>query len=208
MGDLDALVTGEGAAEWRSFLSVLRKIRSAIRVTTLVWGFVWAPLVTLYQVDFVDRCGRHADLAVLAGLLLAALGQLWWTAHLVAVLAGWRRRSGLRIAGALAICAVLWSPLVVLWLWRDLPDQWFLDRHEARMQEAVRTKDPGFGEHFEHGSCFRYSWMLWSDAYYVLVYEPDRPAGSRPLGRDTDRFAPGILDCDRRLRGDWYLLIY
>lgn len=187
--------------------------RWLMRTRTLCFGFAVAfALVEMFFVyDAMDFFGVSAFYVMGAGLLAASCIRLWIAIELLVRLGRLIARKGSprKFFLTLLIAMLAWSPSVVLRLVQDLPDYSFLWRHEDEFMRVIRSREqrPGV-THYEHGTSFEFSWYTISDCCYVVIYEPNRPAGSQPLSRDTESFYPQKLDFDIHLWGPWYAVLY
>ncbi len=177
--------------------------------------FAFAIAFAIVQVFFVfdamDFWGVQAFYVMGAGLLLTFGVRLWIAVELVVRLIQLVARRGktTQLASTLGVALLAWSPPVILEAFPLLPHYSFLRRHEDDFMRTIRTRAQSDGvEHYAHGAAFEFSWYTITDCCYVVIYELDRPAGSQPLGRDTDRFYPQKLDFDIHLRGPWYAVLY
>jgi hypothetical protein len=165
-----------------------------------------------FVIDAMHACGTRAFGLMGAGLLLTSAMRLWVVVEVVwrlGRLIGGGKAGLLPLGRTLAIALLIWSPPVVLGMFPLLPHHSFLWLHEDAFLRCIRSQERRENvDHYEHGSAFRFSWYTITDCCYVVIYEPDRLPGSRPLGRDTERFYAGMLDLDVHVRGPWYAVVY
>ena len=178
-----------------------------------LFGFAiaFAIVQVFFVFDAMDFWGVGAFYVMGAGLLLTFGIRLWIAVELIVRLIQFvtRRRKTTQLISTLGVALLAWSPPVILGAFPLLPHYSFLWRHEDGFMRAIHSRAQREGvEHYEHGAAFEFSWYTITDCCYVVIYEPDRPAGSQPLSRDTNRFYPQKLDFDLHLRGPWYAVLY
>jgi hypothetical protein len=178
-----------------------------IRWILYAYAIAFAVMQELFVIDVMDFLDIAAVPVLGSALLLVILIRVWILLRLGRIV--WNRvrykAAWPPMRGFLVVAALACSPLVLNRLVPKLSQYSFLWRHETRLLRAIEAQESSDRvRHYTHGSSFKFSWYTFTDAWYILIYEPDRPAGHQPLQRDTSEFYPAGLDFDVHLWGPWY----